>query len=96
MIPQTHQQLILGIPWLKQENPHIDWRLGQVSVERNGHEIFLPCRRQGQMDNAEEECLWAICSKKAFQQEMKNQSQAFVGILRVVKSKDVEGHHLSW
>ena len=42
------------------------------------------------MDNSKEECLRAICSAKAFQQEMKNQSQAFVGILRAVKSEDIE------
>ena len=40
------------------------------------------------MDNTEEECLRAMCSAKAFQQEMKLQSQAFVGIL---ESRQIRG-----
>ena len=32
-----------------------------------------------------------MCSAKAFQQEMKLQSQAFVGVLSVVKSEDKDG-----
>ena len=59
--------------------PHIDWRLGQVSIERNGQIIFLPCHRQEQMDAPEAECLRTMCTAKAFQQEMKFQSQAFCG-----------------
>ena len=45
VFPNMHQQLILGIPWLKQENPCINWRQGQVSVLKNGQTIFLPCHR---------------------------------------------------
>ena len=86
-----HQQLILGIPWLKQENPRIDWRQGQVSIVKNGEIVFLPCHRQESMDDAEVQCLRALCSAKAFQQEMKLQSPAFVGILRAVKSEDKDG-----
>ena len=86
-----HQQLILGIPWLKQENPRIDWRQGQVSILKNGQTIFLPCHRQESMDDEEVQCLRALCSAKAFQQEMKLQSPAFVGILRAVKSEDKDG-----
>ena len=85
------KQLILGIPWLKQENPRIDWRQGQVSIIKNGETVFLPCHRQESTDDAEVQCLRAMCSAKAFQQEMKFQSPAFVGILRAVKSEDKDG-----
>ena len=91
VFPNMHQQLILGISWLKQENPCIDWRQGQVSILKNGQTIFLPCHRQETMDEEEVQCLRALCSTKAFQQEMKLQSPAFVGILRAVKSEEKEG-----
>ena len=39
----------------------------------------------------EVQCLRALCSTNAFQQEMKLQSPAFLGILRVVKSEDKDG-----
>ena len=71
VFPNMHQQLILGIPWLKQENPPIDWRQGQVSIIKNGETVFLPCHRQESTDDAEVQCLRAMCSAKAFQQEMK-------------------------
>ena len=40
------------------------------------------------MDNDEVQCLWAMCIARAFQQEMKLQSPAFLGILRAVKSEE--------
>ena len=43
------------------------------------------------MDDANVQCLRALCSAKVFQQEMKLQSPAFVGILRAVKSEDKDG-----
>ena len=66
VFPNMHQQLILGIPWLKQENPRIDWRQGQVSIIKNGEIVFLPCHRQESMDDAEVQCLQILCSAKAF------------------------------
>ena len=86
-----HQQLILGIPWLKQENHRIDWRQDQVSIFKNGQRIFLPCHCQENEDNEEVQGLRAICAAKAFQYELKNQSLAFLGILRVVKSDEKDG-----
>ena len=43
------------------------------------------------MDDEEVQCLRALCSAKAFQQEIKLQSPTFVGILRAVKSEDKDG-----
>ena len=92
VFPNMHQQLILGIPWLKQENPRIDWRQGQVSIIKNGQTsipaLSLP-GEYGQMtrSNVFEQCVRA----KAFQQEMKFQSPAFLGILRAVKSEEKDG-----
>ena len=37
------------------------------------------------------ECLRMICTAKAFQQEIKSQSLAFLGVLRAVKSEGKDG-----
>ena len=42
----VHEELILGIPWLVQENPTIDWATGRVTIERNGSKYTLPCYHQ--------------------------------------------------
>ena len=34
--------MILGIPWLQKENPHIDWTRGVVTVEQGQKWIELP------------------------------------------------------
>ena len=69
----------------------MDWRQGQVSILKNGQEVFLPCHHQEIEENEEVQCLRAMCTVKVFAQEVKNQSPAFVGILRAVKSEDVDG-----
>ena len=85
-----HQQLILGIPWLKQENPAlIGDKVKSVLLKWTNN--IPACHRQESMDDEEVQCLRTLCSAKAFQQEMKLQSPAFVGILRAVKSKDKDG-----
>ena len=35
VFPYLHEELILGIPWLVQENPTIDWATGHVTIEKN-------------------------------------------------------------
>ena len=57
VFPDMHQKLILGIPWLKQENPRIDWRQGQVNIIKNEEIIFLPSHRQECENNDEVQCL---------------------------------------
>ena len=46
VFPNLHEELILGIPWLVQENPTIDWAIGHVTIEKNGSTYTLPCHRQ--------------------------------------------------
>ena len=43
------------------------------------------------MDENEIKCLRTMCTAKAFQQELKSQSPAFLGILRAVKSEEKDG-----
>ena len=46
VFPNFYKELILGIPWLVQENPTIDWAIGHVAIEKNGLAYTLPCHRQ--------------------------------------------------
>ena len=46
VFPNLHEELILGIPWLVQENPTFDWATGHVTIEKKGSEYTLPCYRQ--------------------------------------------------
>ena len=43
VFPNLQQELILGIPWLSEENPTIDWTTGHVEVEKKGTILILPC-----------------------------------------------------
>ena len=42
VFPQLHKQVILGTPWLVQENPAIDWRHGQVIIRQWGSDVLSP------------------------------------------------------
>ena len=41
--PNLHEELILVIPWLVEENPTIDWAIGRVTIEKNGIVYTTPC-----------------------------------------------------
>ena len=78
----------MGIPWLVQENPTIDWASGQVIVEKNGIAHTLPCYRQCQNNLTEEEDSEVnLISAKAFKRCLQHNSEeerAFLGIVRKV------------
>ena len=42
IIPLEAANVILGIPWLQQYEPTIDWKSGSVSVNVDGNQIVLP------------------------------------------------------
>ena len=42
VFPLLHKEFILGLPWLRSENPDIDWTLGRVTVYRAGRAVLLP------------------------------------------------------
>ena len=46
VFPNLHEELILRIPWLVEENPSIDWATGRVTIENNGSAYTLPCYYQ--------------------------------------------------
>ncbi len=42
VFPGLHKELILGMPWLVQANPDIDWRDRRIRVEQKGSYADLP------------------------------------------------------
>ena len=45
VFPNLHKEVILGMPWLIQENLAIDWARGQVQIQRQGNVLQLPIHR---------------------------------------------------
>ena len=45
VFPNLHKEVILGMPWLIQENLAIDWARGQVHIQRQGNVLQLPVHR---------------------------------------------------
>ena len=42
VFPNMNKQMILGIPWLSKENPHIDWTRAVVVMKKAQDWISLP------------------------------------------------------
>ena len=48
VLPKMNKQMILGIPWLSKENPHIDWTQAIVVIKRGQEWISLPLAKSQQ------------------------------------------------
>ena len=75
--------MILGIPWLQKENPHIDWTRGVVTVKQGQKWIQLPLAMQKKVPLEE---LVSMISAKQMSRLLKKKSatRAFVGMIRKV------------
>ena len=72
VFPQMNKQMILGIPWLSKENPHIDWAQGAITVWQGQRWISLPLAKPLQRTSADEEAhLGHIISKNSLGSMMK-------------------------
>ena len=50
VFPNMNKQMILGIPWLSKENPHIDWTQPTVVMKKGQHWISLPLAKPQQQN----------------------------------------------
>ena len=50
VFPNMNKQMILGIPWLSKENPHIDWTQATVVMKKGQDWISLPLAKSQQQD----------------------------------------------
>ena len=46
IFPGLHKAMILGIPWLRKEYPHIDWTWENIVLQQGKDKIELPLTRQ--------------------------------------------------
>ena len=85
VFPQLHKQVILGTPWLVQENPAIDWKTGQVVVSQQGNDILLPRRME-----QDTETRLSLISAKQVARALRTQQveRAFVATIRRVSTTE--------
>ena len=82
--PQMNKQMILGIPWLSKENPHIDWAQGAIMVQQGQRYISLPLAKPLQRTMEDEEAhLDYLISKNSLGSLMKSKMMtgAFLGYI---------------
>ena len=48
VFPNMHKPMILGIPWLSKETPHIDWTQATMVVNKDHRWISLPLAKSSQ------------------------------------------------
>ena len=78
--------MILGIPWLSKENPHIDWTRAIVVVNKDHRWISLPLAKPLQSNPVHPAN--EISASQANQMlKRKEVERAFLGIIRLVKEE---------
>ena len=71
VFPNLRSEVILGIPWLKKENPDIDWDKPEVKMRRKGQIQYFPLWKDRDSSDEDEEDVdrfarVSMCSAKAF------------------------------
>ena len=83
VFPRMNKQMILGIPWLSRENPHIDWAQGAITLQQGQRWISLPLAKPLQRTSEGEEAhLDYLISKNSLGSLMKSKGddESFPGI----------------
>ena len=87
VFPKLHKPILLGIPWLQKENPHINWAQEVVVVKKDGNWITLPLIERE--DGSQLVGVNMVSAKEMSRILSKGKGQAFLGLLRTVKETDV-------
>ena len=84
-----NKQMILGIPWLSKENPHIDWTQAIVAMKKGQDWISLPLAKSQQQKPVH---LAAEISATRLDKMLKRKEveRPFLGIIPLVK-EDLDG-----
>ena len=86
VFPNMNKPMILGIPWLSKENPHIDWTQATVVVNKDHHWISLPLAKPLQTNPIH--LTNEISASQANQMlKRKEVERAFLGIIRLVEEE---------
>ena len=85
--PGLHKPMILGIPWLRKENPQIDWTRSTVVVQQKNQWISLPLV---QKTNPSAYSVNEISANEAQTMFHRGEMQeAFLGFVRCVNEESV-------
>ena len=87
VFPGLHKPILLGIPWLQKENPHIDWAQEVVVVKKDSDWITLPLTERE--DGSQLVGVNMVSAKEMSRILSKGKGQAFLGLLRTVEETDV-------
>ena len=87
VFPHMHKDIILGIPWLHQKNPHINWTWGSVVVRYTGKLVTLPLAIKTADSNT---AVVTLISAKQIQRWIKHEGkeeemQMFLGLIQRVR-----------
>ena len=86
VFPNMNKPMILGIPWLSKENPHINWTQATVVVNKDHHWVSFPLAKPLQTNPVH---LANEISASQANQMLKRKAveRAFLGIIRLVKEE---------
>jgi hypothetical protein len=100
VFPGLQKNMILGIPWLTKENPHINWTIGTVVVKQDQQWIQLPLAQTRGGSSADSV---AMVSARQMSKMLKKKqvAHAFIGFIRKVEeveavesNSDLDSAHL--
>ena len=90
VFPHLHKELILGMPWLIQENPVIDWARGQVTIQRQGNVLTLPVY-QHQVNEPSMDVVSVCTAQQMLSWFRRNVGEeTYLGVIRLVKQETRE------
>ena len=82
--PGLQKKMILGMPWLQKENPHINWTQGEILVRQGTEWVQLPLRRA--KVEPEASAVNMVSAKQMSRMIRKRQvDRAFIGLIRMVE-----------
>ena len=86
VFPNMNKPMILGIPWLLKENPHIDWTQATMVMNKDHQWISLPLAKPLQSNPVH--LAHEISASQANQMlKRKEVERAFLGIIRLVEEE---------
>ena len=85
-----NKQMILGIPWLSEENPHIDWAQGAIAVQQGQKWISLPLAKPKRNIIEHEDHLAYYISENRISPILRSKVMdgAFLGYIRLAEEEE--------
>ena len=87
VFPDLHKEIILGIPWLQQANPVIDWTQHRVRVFHRGCDVTLPLIHKREAEAAATEI--NLCTAKQMTKQVKRGHAVFLAVVRPAQEEEI-------